>query len=61
MQILTIRLQDGSVTVQEAPAPLLVPGCVRVRTHYSAVSPGTEGGKVVAGKKSLIGKARAKP
>lgn len=61
MQILTIRLQDGSVSVQEAPAPLLVPGCVRVRTHYSAVSPGTEGGKVVAGKKSLLGKARARP
>jgi threonine dehydrogenase-like Zn-dependent dehydrogenase len=61
VQILTSRLQDGSVTVQEAPAPLLAPGCVRVRTHYSAVSPGTEGGKVVAGKKSLLGKARARP
>ena len=45
----------------DAPAPLLGAGCVRVRTRCSAVSPGTEGNKIVTGKKSLIGKARARP
>ncbi len=54
-------MKDGSVVVMEAPAPLLAPGFVRVRTLYSAISPGTEGNKVVTGKKSLLGKARAKP
>lgn len=54
-------MKDGSVRVLETPAPLLTPGFVRVRTLFSAISPGTEGNKVVTGKKSLIGKARAKP
>ena len=41
----------------DAPPPLLGPGCVRVRTLCSAVSPGTEGNKIVTGRKSLLGKA----
>jgi polar amino acid transport system substrate-binding protein len=45
----------------QAPDPVLLPGSVRIRTLYSAISPGTEGGKIVTGKKSLLGKARAKP
>ncbi|MBN1433256.1 hypothetical protein JW921_00750, partial [Candidatus Fermentibacterales bacterium] len=61
MRILTQRMRDGSVTVTEAPSPSLEPGSVRVRTIHSAVSPGTEGGKIVVGRKSLLGKARAKP
>lgn len=47
--------------VIETPAPLLFPGGIRVRTIASAISPGTEGNKIVTGKMSLIGKARAKP
>ncbi|HPF34741.1 MAG TPA: bi-domain-containing oxidoreductase [Candidatus Krumholzibacteria bacterium] len=61
MRILALRLNDGSVQVMEAPAPMLEPGMVRVRTLHSAVSPGTEGNKIVTGKKSLIGKAKARP
>ncbi len=61
MKILAQTMKDGSVRVLEAPSPLLAPGFVRVRTMYSAISPGTEGNKIVTGKKSLIGKARAKP
>ncbi|MEN8008205.1 MAG: bi-domain-containing oxidoreductase, partial [Candidatus Krumholzibacteriota bacterium] len=61
MKILAQTMKDGSVRVLEAPAPLLAPGFVRVRTLFSAISPGTEGNKVVTGKKSLVGKARAKP
>ena len=61
MRILALKLRDGSVSLVEAPAPLLAPGQVRVRTLWSAVSPGTEGNKVVTGRKSLLGKARARP
>lgn len=61
MKILGQKLADGSVTVIEAPDPILPPLCIRVRTLHSAVSPGTEGSKVITGRKSLVGKARAKP
>lgn len=61
MRILALRLNDGSVSIIEAPSPALSPGCVRVRTLCSAVSPGTEGNKIVTGRKSLLGKARARP
>jgi len=61
LKILAQTMKDGSVRVLESPAPLLAPGFVRVRTLFSAISPGTEGNKVVMGKKSLLGKARAKP
>lgn len=61
MKILGQKLSDGSVTVVEAPDPIIVDGFVRVKTLYSAISAGTEGGKVITGKMSLIGKVRAKP
>ncbi|MFH2052586.1 MAG: bi-domain-containing oxidoreductase [bacterium] len=61
MKIIAQTLKDGSVRLLETPAPLLAEGCIRVKTLYSAISPGTEGNKIVTGKKSLIGKARAKP
>ncbi|RKZ19820.1 hypothetical protein DRQ50_01340 [bacterium] len=61
MKILALKFSDGSVTLVDTPAPLLAPGCVRVRTLCSAVSPGTEGNKIVTGKKSLLGKAKARP
>ena len=61
MRILGQKLSDGSVKVFDAPRPALPDGCIRVRTLYSAISAGTEGGKVITGKKSLIGKAKAKP
>lgn len=40
---------------------MLQPGFVRVATAFSAVSPGTEGGKIRAGRMSLLEKARARP
>jgi len=61
VKILGQRLSDGSVEIITAPDPNLPAKCVRVRTLYSAISPGTEGGKIITGKKSLIGKAKAKP
>jgi len=61
LKILGQKLSDGSVTVVEAPDPITADGFVRVKTLYSAISAGTEGGKVVTGKMSLLGKAKAKP
>ena len=61
MKILAQTMKDGSVRLVDAPSPLLAPGFVRVRTLCSAISPGTEGNKIVTGRMSLIGKARAKP
>lgn len=61
MRILGQRLSDGSVEVMEAPDPVLQPGCLLVRTLFSAVSPGTEGGKVRAGRMNLLQKARSRP
>lgn len=61
MKILGQKLSDGSVKVFDSPDPVMTDGFVRVRTLFSAISAGTEGGKVVTGKKSLVGKARAKP
>jgi len=61
LKILALTLNDGAVTMMETPAPALAPGCVRVRTLFSAVSPGTEGNKIVTGRKSLLGKAKARP
>jgi len=61
LKILALTLNDGAVTMMETPAPAIAPGCVRVRTLFSAVSPGTEGNKIVTGRKSLLGKAKARP
>ena len=61
MKILGQRLSDGSVTVVDAPAPMITEGQVRVKSLYSAISAGTEGGKVIAGKMSLLAKAKSKP
>jgi polar amino acid transport system substrate-binding protein len=61
LKILAQTMKDGSVRILEAPSPLIAPGFVRVRPLYSAISPGTEGNKIVTGRMSLIGKARAKP
>lgn len=61
MRILALKLGDGSVSILDTPSPALGPGGVRVRTLWSAVSPGTEGNKVVTGQKSLLAKAKARP
>lgn len=47
--------------VIDVPPPLLGEGMVLIRTRYSLLSPGTEGGTVLSGRKSLIDKARERP
>lgn len=61
MKQLTQKQSDGEVAVVDAPAPVLRPGGVLVRTAFSLVSAGTERAKVELAKRSLAGKARARP
>ena len=60
MEQLTQSLKDGKMELLEVPFPALSPGCVLVRTHYSAISTGTEGKTVKDARLGYIGKARAR-
>lgn len=61
MKQLTQKLKDGQMQVLEVPPPVLGPGMLLVRNHYSLISAGTEGSTVSAARKSLIGKAKERP
>jgi len=52
---------SGTLRVEDVPAPLVRAGGVLVRTSYSVISIGTERSKLEFGRKSLLGKARARP
>ena len=52
---------DGKLEVVEAPAPQLRDGWILVRNAASIISAGTERTKVDTARKSLLGKARARP
>jgi predicted dehydrogenase/threonine dehydrogenase-like Zn-dependent dehydrogenase len=53
--------RTGEITVEEVPAPLLLPGCVLVRIAASVVSAGTERASAEFARKSLLQKARSRP
>ena len=53
--------RTGEITVQEVPAPQLLPGCVLVRIAASVVSAGTERAAAEFARKSLLEKARSRP
>ncbi len=53
--------RSGELSVLDVPTPKCAPGGVLVRTLFSLISTGTEMMKVSESKKSLIGKARARP
>jgi len=61
MELLAQKLFDGKMAVEEVPVPLLNPGMILVRNHYSLVSPGTEGTTVKSARKGLIAKAKERP
>jgi polar amino acid transport system substrate-binding protein len=61
MKQVTQNQRSGEVKVYDVPAPALRPGGVLVRTACSLVSAGTERAKVELAKRSLIGKAKARP
>lgn len=61
MKQITQILKTGEISIQDVPKPLLEPGRVLVRNHYSLISSGTEGSSVRTARKSLLGKAKEKP
>src|SRR3989442_11762766 len=60
LALLTDR-KSGEVSTYDVPAPELRPGGLLVRTQYSAISAGTERGKMELSSKSLLAKAKARP
>ncbi len=61
MKQLTQNLKTGKMEISDVPFPLLQPGNILVKNHFSLISAGTEGSKVETARKSLIGKAKEKP
>lgn len=55
------NFNTGQLEIHEVPEPILRPGGVLVRTHYSLISAGTEGGTVRLAKKNLVAKAMDRP
>jgi predicted dehydrogenase/threonine dehydrogenase-like Zn-dependent dehydrogenase len=54
-------MKSGKVAAYDVPAPEIKDGGILVRTAFSAISAGTEKATVEAGRKSLLGKAMARP
>jgi hypothetical protein len=54
-------MKSGRVAAHDVPAPELQQGGILVRTAFSAISAGTEKASVESGRKSLLGKAMARP
>ena len=61
MRAILEDLRSGEVASYEIPEPELRAGGILVRTAFSAISAGTERAKLEQGKKSLLGKAMARP
>ena len=61
MQALLEDMKSGQIATYDVPAPELQPGGILIRTAFSAISAGTEKATVQAGRKSLLGKAMARP
>jgi predicted dehydrogenase/threonine dehydrogenase-like Zn-dependent dehydrogenase len=61
MRALLEDMKSGQVAAYDVPAPELQDGGILVRTAFSAISAGTEQASVEAGRKSLLGKALARP
>lgn len=53
--------RTGEITVEEVPAPQLLPGCVLVRIAASVVSAGTERASTEFARKNLLQKAQSRP
>jgi len=53
--------RTGEISVEQVPAPQLLPGCVLVRIAASVVSAGTERASAEFARKSLLQKAKSRP
>jgi predicted dehydrogenase/threonine dehydrogenase-like Zn-dependent dehydrogenase len=61
MRAILEDLKSGEVSTHDVPAPEMRAGGILVRTAFSAISAGTEKVTLEAGRKSLLGKAMARP
>ena len=61
MKQLSQNLRTGKLKIDQVPTPGVQPGWVLVQTAYSLISVGTERTKIETGRKSLVGKALARP
>lgn len=61
MKAVVQTYRSGKLSLLQSPAPELRPGGVLVATRCSVLSAGTERAKVELAKKSLLGKAKARP
>jgi len=61
MRQLTQNLKTGKMEIKEVPFPLINKGQVLIRNHFSLISAGTEGSKVLTARKNYLSKAKEKP
>jgi predicted dehydrogenase/threonine dehydrogenase-like Zn-dependent dehydrogenase len=61
MRQLLQNVSTGEITVEEVPVPAVPAGAVLVATRFSVISAGTERAAAELGRRSLAGKARARP
>ena len=61
MLAILANMKTGDVGTFDVPTPELRAGGILVRTAFSAISAGTERNTIETGKKSLLGKAYARP
>jgi predicted dehydrogenase/NADPH:quinone reductase-like Zn-dependent oxidoreductase len=61
MKQVTQRLRDGRIEVLDVPVPIVTDDGVLVDVRASLLSAGTERTKVIAGRRSLVAKARSRP
>ena len=60
MHQLTQNLKTGKMEILEVPFPALNKGQILVRNHFSVISAGTEGIKVITTRKGYLRKAKEK-
>jgi len=53
--------KTGELTIEDVPIPAIQSRGILVKNHFSLVSAGTERSMIEFGKKSLVGKAKARP
>jgi predicted dehydrogenase/threonine dehydrogenase-like Zn-dependent dehydrogenase len=60
MKQLTQQLKSGKMQILDVPFPVIRPGYILVRNHYSVISPGTEGKTVADARKGYVAKAKSR-
>ena len=61
MKQLIQQLGSGKMEVMNVPSPIILPGHILIKNHFSIISPGTEGSTVATARKGIIGKMQDRP